>query len=73
AERVQAWVVGVTPDVARVVIERDGSEPTVATLGDEVAFAWWPAGTEAVAVIAFDVDGNVLQRISVGGAMITEH
>ncbi|HEV8054579.1 MAG TPA: hypothetical protein VGP30_07095, partial [Candidatus Limnocylindrales bacterium] len=53
ADRVQAWVVGVTPDVARVVIERDGSEPTVATLGDEVAFAWWPAGTEAVAVIAF--------------------
>ena len=73
AERVQAWVVGVTLDVARVVIERNGSEPTVATLGDEVAFAWWPAGTEAVAVIAYDADGNVLQRISVGGAMITEH
>ncbi|MDQ3691041.1 MAG: hypothetical protein M3406_13605 [Chloroflexota bacterium] len=75
AERVQAWVVGVTSDVARVVIQRDGSEPAVATLGDEVAFAWWPAGTDAAAVTAYDADGNVLKQISIGdfGGTITEH
>ncbi len=73
AERVQAWVIGVTPEVARVVIEREGAEPTIATLGDEVAFAWWPAGTEAVAIVAYGADGEVLQRITVNGSMVSEH
>ncbi|HEV8054531.1 MAG TPA: hypothetical protein VGP30_06855, partial [Candidatus Limnocylindrales bacterium] len=73
AQRVQAWIVGVTPGVARVVIERDGAVPTVATMGDGVAFAWWPAGTEAVAIATYNADGDLVQRISVGSSMITEH
>ncbi len=72
-QSVQAWVVGVTPEVARVVIERDGAEPTIATMGEGVAFAWWPAGTQAAAVAAYDADGNLVQRIPVGGAFISEH
>jgi hypothetical protein len=73
AQRVQAWIVGVTPGVARVVLERDGAEPTVATMGDGVAFAWWPAGTEAVAIAAYDANAELVQRIPVSGSMITEH
>jgi hypothetical protein len=67
--------VGVTPEVARVVVERSGVEPTVATMGDGAAFAWWPAGTEAVAIAAYDADGDLLQRMTVesGGSVITEH
>ena len=73
AERVQAWVIGVTPDVARVTIERDGAEPTVATLGDGVAFAWWPAGIDALTVTAYDTEGLELQRVSVSEMTVTEH
>lgn len=72
AQRVQAWAIGATAEVARVVIERLDAEPVVATLGEGIAFAWWPAGTEAAAIAAYDAEGKLLQRISVGD-MVTEH
>ncbi|MBA3779559.1 MAG: hypothetical protein H0X16_09735 [Chloroflexi bacterium] len=65
AERLQTWVVGVTPEVARVVFERADAEPVIASLGEEVAFAWWPVGAEAVAIATYDAGGDLLQRIPV--------
>ncbi len=75
AQRVQAWVIGISADVARVTIEREGAQPTIATLGDGVAFAWWPAGSAAVSVTAYNAGGDELQRFTIGdtGATINEH
>lgn len=65
--RVQAWVMGISPDASRVSIERTAGEPAIATLADGVAFAWWPAGSEAVAIIAYDAAGDVLLRVPTEG------
>ncbi|MBA2719766.1 MAG: hypothetical protein H0U52_11090 [Chloroflexi bacterium] len=67
AGRVQAWFIGISPDTSRVTIERTTGEPTIATVADGVAFAWWPAGSEAVAITAYDAAGNVLLRVPVAG------
>lgn len=67
AGRVQAWAIGISPDTSRVTIERTAGEPTIATVADGVAFAWWPAGSQAVAITAYDAVGNVLLRVPVTG------
>ncbi len=63
-QRVEAYVVGVAPEVARLEIERSGAEPAVATLVDAgIAFVWWPSGLTAGDIVAYDAGGNVLDRL----------
>jgi len=65
AGRLQALFIGTAPETTRVVIDRTAGEPAVATVADGVAFAWWPAGSDAVAVTAYDAAGNVLLNVPI--------
>lgn len=61
---VQAFVIGIAPEVARLEVERPGTESAVATLVDAgIAFVWWPSGSTAGDIVAYDASGNVLDRL----------
>lgn len=63
-QQVQAFVMGISGEVARLEVERSGAEPAVATLaGAGIAFVWWPSGPLAGDIVAYDADGNVLDRL----------
>lgn len=63
-QQVQAFVMGISGEVARLEVERSGAEPAVATLADAgIAFVWWPSGPLAGDIVAYDADGNVLDRL----------
>ncbi|MEO7118637.1 MAG: hypothetical protein ABIZ34_06665 [Candidatus Limnocylindrales bacterium] len=63
-QRVQAFVIGISPEVTRLEIERTGAEPAVATLIDGgLAFVWWPTGSMAGDIVAYDADGNAMDRL----------
>jgi len=63
-QQVQAFVMGISPEVARLEVERSGAEPVVATLADSgIAFVWWPSGPAAGDIVAYDRHGNALDRL----------